>query len=91
MTTPLDWPITLEGVEELTTQALEERDARDALGIGVLTEGGETPRAIMAEVGVDMPSPELDIYELKGTPDSGELKGETWTITGSLKSIRGVL
>ena len=47
----------------------------DALGPGALTRGGETLPSIMAEVGVYMPSLELDIHKLKGTQNSNELKG----------------
>ena len=89
-----------EGVDGLTTQALRETRvekfkyttcAIGALGIGSLIGGGETPLAIMAEVGVAMPSPELKIPRLKETPYTCELKGRIWTNIGSLKSIRGVL
>ena len=69
----------------MTTQALGERGAIDALVLGALTGGGETPPANMAEVGVDMPSHVLNVYGLKETSDTCEMKGWTWTITGSFK------
>ena len=49
----------------MNTQALRERGALDALGLGALTVGGETPPDNMVEVGVDIPSPVIDISRLK--------------------------
>ena len=83
MTTPLNWPTTLEGAEGLTTRALGERGAVDALGIGALIWGGETPPSNMDEVGVEIPSLVLNIPGLKETPATSELKGRTWAIIAS--------
>ena len=73
-----------EGVEGLATRALGESGvekfndttgATYALDIGVPVGGGETLPAIMDEVGLDIPSPELDIPKIKGTPNSNKPKG----------------
>ena len=52
VTTPLEVSTTWEGAGGWTTQLLGDKGAVDALGIGVPTEGGGTPLANMAEVGV---------------------------------------
>ena len=83
--------MTLDGVEGLFTRALGERGAVDALGLGALTGGNETPPTNMVEVGVDIPSLELDITQLKGTPKPSELDWRNWTITRSFRSVRGGL
>ena len=68
-----------EGADGLATRALgdtkvdelkfkDTTGAIDILGLGALIGEGETPLAIMAEVGVEIsprPSPELDITKLK--------------------------
>ena len=45
--------------------------------LGVPTEGGGTPLAGIAEMGVEGLFPALDIILLTGTPITGELKGRT--------------
>ena len=76
-----------EGVQGLASPTLGETGVKKfndttgvvgAFGCGALSYGGETPPAIMAEVGVGMShitSPQLDITELKGTPTPSEPKG----------------
>ena len=61
----------------MTTQELEERGVVDALGLGALNGGGETPPAKITEVEIDIPSSKLEITRLKGTLESSELNGRT--------------
>ena len=91
VTTPLEGPTTLEEVGGWNTQLLGDKGVVVVIGIGVPAKGGGTPPAKTAEVGVEIPSPELAITLLTGTPIKGESKGRSWTITGSLKSVRGGL
>ena len=91
MTTPLEGSTTWEEFSVWTTQLLGDKGVVDALFLGLPTGGGGTPPTKMAEVGVEIPSPELAITMLTGTPITCESKGRTWTIIGSLKSVRGGL
>ena len=89
VTTPLDGLEVFEGAEGLATRVLGEtgvekfndtKGSVDAFGCRALTDEGETPLAIIYEVGVDMPprpSPELYIIEPKGTPTLVKPKGQT--------------
>ena len=52
VTTPLEGSTTWEEFDGWTTRLLGDKGAVDALGLGVPTEGGGTPPANMAEVGV---------------------------------------
>ena len=61
------------------------------LDLGALTGGGSTPSAGKAEVKAKELSPIVDTILPTGTPKIGESKGLTWTITGSFKSVKGVL
>ena len=91
VTTPLEIPTTWEEAGGWTTRLLGDKGAVDALGLGVPTDGGGTPLAKMAEVEVEIPSLELAIVLLTGTPIIGELKGITWTITRLFKLVIGGL
>ena len=77
VTTPLEGSTTWEGASGWTTRLLNDKGAVDALGLGVPTRGGGTPQANMAEVGVEIPSLELAITLLTGTPITGEVNGRT--------------
>ena len=79
--TPLEGPTTWEEASGWTTRLLGDKGAIDALGLRVPTGGGGTPLAEMAKVGVEIPSLELAITLLTGTPITGEVKGITWMIT----------
>ena len=68
---------TLERVGGWTSLLLGDKGAVNAFGLEVPTEGGGTPRAKMVVVGVEIPSLELDITLLIGTPIRGELNGKT--------------
>ena len=61
------------------------------LDLGALTEGGSTPSTAVAEVETKELSPTVDIILPIGTPITGGSKGRIWTITGSFKSVKGVL
>ena len=61
------------------------------LVLGVITGGGSTPSTERVEVKTNELSPSEDIALPTGTPNTGELKGLTYTITGSFKSVKGVL
>ena len=61
------------------------------LDLGALTGGGSTPSTGRVEVKENELSPEEDMTLPRGTPNTGELKGLTYTITGSFKSVKGVL
>ena len=61
------------------------------LDLGALTGGGSTPSTGKAEVKAKELSPTVDIIFPTGTPKTGESKALTWTITGSFKSVKGVL
>ena len=61
------------------------------LDLGVLTGGGSTPSTGRVEVKTNELSPSEDIALPTSTPSTGELKGLTCTITGSFKSVQGVL
>ena len=91
VTTPLEGSTTWEEFGGWTTRLLSDKGAVDALGLGVPTGGGGTPPANMDEVWVEIPSPELAITLFTGTPITGELKGRTWMITRSFKSVIGGL
>ena len=91
VTTPLEGATRLEEAGGWTTRLLGDKGVVDALGLGVPTRVGGTPPANMAEVGVEIPSLELAITLLMGTPITGEVIGRTWMITGSFNSVRGGL
>ena len=61
------------------------------LDLGVLTGGGSTPSTRRVEVKTNELSPVEDIALPRGTPNTGELKGLTCMITGSFKSLKGIL
>ena len=64
-----------------TTRLLGDKGAIDALGLEVPTGGGGTPPAKMVEFEVEIPSPNLAITLLTGTPIIGGLKGINLMIT----------
>ena len=88
VTTPAEGPTTLEEVSGWTTRLLGDKGAIGAFGLGVPTRGGGNPQVKTSEVGVEIPSLELDITLLTGTPITSEVKGRTWMIIGSFKSVR---
>ena len=77
MTIPLEGPTTLEVVSDWTTRLLGDKGAVGALDVGVPTEGGGTPLAIMTKMGLYGPSPDLAISLLTRTPITGESNGGT--------------
>ena len=91
VTTPLEGSTAWEGASGWTTRLLSDRGAIDALGLGVPTGVGGTPPTNMVEVEVEIPSLELAITLLTGTPITGEVNGRNWMIIGSFKLVRGGL
>ena len=101
----LDGPSLCDDVDGITTQPLGDigvdepkfngpTGAIDMLGMGALTDEGETPLTINAEVGVYIstrPSPEIDITTLKGTQTIGIPNEQTCTKTRYLRLVRGEL
>ena len=61
------------------------------LDLGALTGGGSTRSTGNLEVKTNELSPMEDMTLPRGTTNTRELKGLTYTITGSFKSVKGVL
>ena len=61
------------------------------LDLGALTGGGSTPSTERVKVKTNELSPAEDMTLPTGTPSTSESKGLTCTITGSFKSVKGVL
>ena len=84
-------PARFEWTDGWTTRLAGVKGVEGILDLGELTEGGSTPSTETAEVDTKELSPTKDIILPTGTPKMGESKGLTWTITGSFKSVKGVL
>ena len=91
VTTPPEVPTTFMEADGWTTRLAGVKGVVGILVLGAPTGGGGTPSTGAAEVEVEGLSPALDISLPTGTPIKGELKGRTWTITGSFRSVRGEL
>ena len=77
VTTPLEEPTTFKGVGGSTARLLGDKGVVGAFDLRVPTGGGGTPPAKTAKVGVEIPSLELAITLLTGTPITSEPKGIT--------------
>ena len=91
VTTPPEVPTTFVEAGGQTTRLAGVKGVVGMFYLGEPTRGGGTPSAGATEVEVEEISPPLDISLPTGTPITGELKGQTWRITGSFRSVRGEL
>ena len=74
-----------------TTRLTGVKGVEGKLDLWELTGGGSTPLTERVEVNTKWLSSTEDMIIPIGTPKTGESKGLTWTITGSFKSVKGVL
>ena len=77
VTIPPEAPARLGGTDGWTTRLVGVNGVVGMLDLGVLTRGGSTPSAGMAEVKMKEISPALDIILPIGTPITSGSKGRT--------------
>ena len=91
VTTSPEAPARIMGTDGWTTQLAAVNGIVGMLYLGALTGGGSTPSTRMDKVNTKELSSTEDIILPTGTPKISESKGLTSNITGSFKSVKGVL
>ena len=84
-------PARFEWTGGWTTRRAGVKGVEGKLDLGALIGGGSTPSTGRVEVNTKGLSFVEDMILPTRTPNTSELKGLTWMITGSFKSVKGVL